>query len=142
MSTRQNRCRAIGTLLAFCLGCSSGAAVDLSVSELGQTTVGREATDDVGLPVVGELRSRKHTIIIYSAPAGPRFTVHGTDGLVIATALTADEMRERHPDIYETYKSTFAQGNSSLDASVDVSGGATRPPSDPLVDFNDLPAHR
>jgi hypothetical protein len=92
------------------------------------------------LRVVGQLRSRKHTIIIYSAPAGPRFTVQRMDGFVIAAALSADEMRERHPDIYETYKSTFAGGASSLDARVDASDGPPPLRSGPLVDFNNLPA--
>ncbi|GEM_PF-5885486 len=136
----QHRYSTLAGLLVACAGCSTGAETDLAVSELGQKTAGLEATDE--LSVVGQLRSREHTIIIYAGATEPRFTVQGKDGTVIAAALTGDEMRERHPAIYQTYRSTFARNNHFLDAGVDASARPPQFPSGPLVDYNDLPARR
>ena len=63
------------------------------------------------------LKGREHTITIYSAPDGPRFTVATVDGKVMADQLSADEMRQQHPGIYKTYKSSFAGSDAHLDAS-------------------------
>ena len=80
-------------------------------------------------PVIGQLRSRKHSILIHVGSDGPRFTVSTLDGRVIATALSIDEMQAQHPEIYKLYKDTFAKydgyldASSSLDASALPSGG-------------------
>jgi hypothetical protein len=68
-------------------------------------------------PIIGQLKSRHHTILIHTGSDGPRFTVATLDGKVIAEALSVDEMQAQHPEIYETYKSSFAKYDGYLDAS-------------------------
>jgi hypothetical protein len=90
-----------------------------SASDPDEGTISSEpiAHIEAALPVIGQLRSSKHHIIIYAFEDGPRFTVATPQGTVIATVLSADEMRVRHPEIFEMYKSTFAGSGGYLDAS-------------------------
>jgi hypothetical protein len=71
-------------------------------------------------PIIGQLRGRNHTIIIHASSDGPRFTVTTPDGRVVAAALTSDEIRATHPEIYDTYKKTLAQYDKYIDASISV----------------------
>lgn len=68
-------------------------------------------------PIIGQFKSRHHTILIHIGSDGPRFSVATLDGKVIAEALSVDEMQAQHPEIYKTYKESFANYEGYLDAS-------------------------
>ena len=69
------------------------------------------------------VKGREHTITIHS---GPRFTVATNDGKVLANQLSTAEIRQKLPEIYKTYESSFAGGAGHLDASGSARFG-TRP---------------
>ena len=62
--------------------------------------------------IIGHFRGRQHTITIYSSQEGPRFSVKTDDGRVLAEALSAREIQAKLPEVYNTYRSTFAQNES------------------------------
>ena len=70
-------------------------------------------------PIIGHLKGRTHTITIHTSPDGPRFSVKTEDGQVLAEALSANEIQAKLPEIYNTYRSTFARTESGafMDAS-------------------------
>ena len=135
-----------GVLISLCLvGCSSkpagsqpGSRIDTPTAFGAETVAAPESSDDgivtfepapakipdelvgskITPPIIGQLKSRKHTILIHTASDGPRFTVTTHDGKVIAAALSVSEMQAMHPDIFKTYKESFANFESYLDASV------------------------
>lgn len=69
------------------------------------------------LPIV-ILVFRDHTITVYAGETEPRYTIATSDGHVLAIELSAAELKDRHPDIYETYESSIAGSGVSLDASL------------------------
>jgi hypothetical protein len=79
-----------------------------------------DPTDEKLLPI-GSFRGREHTITIYSASDVPRFTVVARNGDVMAEKLSAEEIQARLPNIFSTYKSTFAQLGEYIDASISPS---------------------
>jgi hypothetical protein len=103
----------IGFGVLAVLGCS------LETGEVPTSSTGSESSKTAP-PNIGQLRGRNHTIIIHAGADGPRFTVTTPDGRVIAAALTADEMRAAHPGLYDTYKKTFAQYDTYIDASISI----------------------
>jgi hypothetical protein len=71
------------------------------------------------LAPIGSFRGRDHTVIIYSTSDGPRFTVTTAGGEVLAERLSGDEIEAELPDVYKTYKHTFATSDNYLDARLD-----------------------
>jgi hypothetical protein len=91
----------------------SSATAEVGTDRKPDDRVGSKITP----PIIGQLKSRHHTILIHVGSDGPRFTVSTLDGKVVAAALTMDEMHAQHPEIYKLYKDTFAKEVGSLDAS-------------------------
>ena len=77
---------------------------------------------------IGSLRGRTHTLTIYSAEDGPRYTVSTNDGQVLGERLSVDELRAQLPDVFEHFKSAVAGSGSHLDASARVPSRDMRPP--------------
>jgi len=89
-----------------------------SAASAGESTVeGRqEGMATQRLISIGSFRGRDHTITIYTTSDGPRFTVTSAGGKVLAEKLSAGEIEAELPDIYKTYKNTFAASDNYLDA--------------------------
>lgn len=100
----------------------SNVTVEVGTSKKPDDRVGSKITP----PIIGQLKSRHHTILIHTGSDGPRFTVATLDGKVIAAALTVDQMQAQHPEIYRTYKESFANYEGYLDASIHQEAAAAR----------------
>jgi hypothetical protein len=126
---------ALGAVASLCpIGCSSklpaqsntlGESPSKSAPEIVTSVVSADGSSETSSvtsknapPVIGQLKSRHHTILIHTGSDGPRFTVATLDGNVIAEALSVDEIQAQHPEIYKTYKESFANYEVYLDASI------------------------
>jgi len=70
-----------------------------------------------GKPVIVSLKFRDQTLRVTSTGAGPKFLVERSDGVVIARELGDSELRERHPELWDAYRSGYASGEQPyLDA--------------------------
>lgn len=60
--------------------------------------------------VIGSLETKQGVIVITSGPAGPRYTVRGKDGAVIAERLSESELQAKHPEFHRRIKGAIADG--------------------------------
>jgi len=75
-----------------------------------------------GPSIIGRLEFRDLQLVVHASgrnPAGPRFSVLGPRGNVLANTLADDELRARFPDLHRAYGSAFARGGSFLDARIE-----------------------
>ena len=77
---------------------------------------------------IGSLKGRTHTLTIYSAQDGARYTVSTNDGQVLGELMSVDELRAKLPEVFEHFKAPIADPGSYLDASASVPREDTRPP--------------
>ncbi len=66
--------------------------------------------------VICHIAMRDSLVTIYSTPDGIRFTVAGTEGEIIASGLTAEELKRRHPRAHGIYEDSIAGEGAPLDA--------------------------
>ncbi|MCK4872292.1 MAG: hypothetical protein KAS72_06175 [Phycisphaerales bacterium] len=102
MPTRTKQLLAV-VLLA---GCYIGIA---SVTRPGDTLAGDMSAPDAALPTdspdllttvsLGEMAGRDVTIRVFAGLTEPVYTVVDRDGAVLADRVTADELRERYPEL-------------------------------------------
>ena len=52
-------------------------------------------------PLIVRLEGRHYSVSACSGPSGVVYTAHGRDGKVIVANASLDELRQRHPEIYQ-----------------------------------------
>jgi hypothetical protein len=91
----------------------------------GNSSAGREADQ---YPLIVRLVGRHYTVTASSSPRGVVYSAEGTDGRLIVANATLDELRLRHPDIYQQILPGVAtkgeaenarSGETAEDASID-----------------------
>jgi hypothetical protein len=77
--------------------------------------VGNKSTNLPAAPAKGRvivmLKSRNWILVVYSSTAkakGPTFAIRSTDGKEIASAVSLKELQSSYPQIYEVYRTSFA----------------------------------
>ncbi|HEV2293287.1 MAG TPA: hypothetical protein VGR35_05490 [Tepidisphaeraceae bacterium] len=53
-----------------------------------------------GRHVIVHLVSRDHVVSVTSGPDGPLYSAKTKDGVMVATGVTLQQLRENHPDVY------------------------------------------
>jgi hypothetical protein len=53
-----------------------------------------------GRPVIVHLVSRDHVVSVTTGPDGPLYSAKTKDGVMVATGLTLQQLREEHPAVY------------------------------------------
>src|SRR5262249_54325830 len=71
------------------------------------------ADQDREAPVLGHIKSRHERVTVYASPAGPRFTVRDETGRALADGLSLDELKERHPALFDRYRKSYALDGSA-----------------------------
>ncbi len=64
--------------------------------------------------VIAYLKSRDHLLAIYSSPDGPRFDVSTVDGKLLVANVSLSELEQRHPELYRSYQSGYANAWAGL----------------------------
>jgi len=67
-------------------------------------------------PVVLTLEQRDFWITIATRGATTQYTVRTRDGRVLAADVSADQLKSRHPDVYQVMKGALASQLGILDA--------------------------
>ena len=127
----------LSVLALFCLiGCTSkqpqaqptGITEPAPIAPQVSATVTVEPANARPALAIGSLKGRTHTLTIYSAQDGARYTVSTNDGQVLGELMSVDELRAKLPDVFEHFKAPIADPGSYLDASASVPREDTRPP--------------
>lgn len=109
-------------LTALAIGCGAKQSAP-KTNAAAAPAVQPAVTESAVLAPIVIIRGRDHSITVFAASGGPRFTVATLDGAVIAAELSADEMQRQQPEIYERYRSSFAAcAEGALDASLSPHG--------------------
>jgi hypothetical protein len=54
-----------------------------------------------GRPVIVHLVSRDHVVSITTGPHGPLYSAKTKDGVMVASGLTLQQLRDEHPEVYQ-----------------------------------------
>lgn len=97
----------------------------LTIDDVSSAKVANQAESKDGSPngkVIAYVKSRDHLLAIYSTVEGPRFDVSTVRGQLLIANVSLSELRDRHPELYRTYSSGFADSwaGSSQNASQPV----------------------
>jgi hypothetical protein len=68
--------------------------------------------------VIVMLKSRNGILVVYSSTAkakGPTFAIRSTEGKEIASAVSLKELQASYPQIYETYRTSFANVSADIE---------------------------
>ena len=68
--------------------------------------------------VIVMLKSRNEILVVYSSTAeakGPTFAIRSTEGKEIAPAVSLKELQASYPQIYEVYRTSFADLSAGID---------------------------
>ena len=69
-----------------------------------------------GRPVIVHLVSRDHVVSVTSGPNGPLYSAKTKDGVMVASGLTLQQLREEHPDVYrQLHPAISADAHASID---------------------------
>ncbi len=53
-----------------------------------------------GRPVIVHLVNRDHVVSVTAGPNGPLYSAKTKDGVMVASGMTLEQLREAHPDVY------------------------------------------
>ncbi len=53
-----------------------------------------------GRPVIVHLVNRDHVVSVTTGPNGPLYSAKTKDGVMVASGMTLEQLRESHPDVY------------------------------------------
>jgi hypothetical protein len=129
MSTRRRFGHGLSALALFCLiGCTSkqpqvqpSGSAELAPNATPESATAPAEPANANLALaIGSLKGRTHTLTIYSAEDGPRYTVGTNDGQVLGERLSVDELRAQLPEVFEHFKTPLADSGSHLDASASI----------------------
>ena len=67
--------------------------------------------------ILAYVKSRNHILAIYSSDNGPRFDVSTRDGKLLVANVSLDELATKHPELYQSYKSGYANAWAGLNDS-------------------------
>src|SRR4051812_46299570 len=67
---------------------------------------------------VTTLRFRNHTIQIKATKAEPLYTLFDQKGQLLAKEMTAENLRVKHPDLFELVRTAIASNEEVIDASL------------------------
>lgn len=110
-----------GIIAAMCIVV---LAVDNPLAAVGLQVAPAEAEQQTATeyqpPIITQLRTRTHVIGVHSTARSTKqlFTVAGTDGQVVAERISLSEFRARFPELYDTYRWSFAEAWAGSDVSV------------------------
>lgn len=102
----------IVTLPLATVGCSSASKVPS-----GAPANVAAAGDVQEYPLIVRLEGRHYDVSASSGPAGVVYTAHGRDGNLLVANATLDELRLRHPEVYQQILPGIAEKGSSSDGS-------------------------
>ncbi len=60
------------------------------------------------------LEGREHTIVVTTGPDGPRYSMQTSVGELPFADLAMEELRTRHPEIYERLNTAIAAQDASI----------------------------
>src|SRR4051812_43206703 len=106
------------------IGCSAQHAKAPTASKPAMS----QAIHD-GAPVIVRIVSRDQTVIVTSGPHEPLYSVRSADGRDVVANATLDELRTKHPEIYQRVEPSLA-----MDAS---QNGPTPPKKRVIIDASD-----
>lgn len=89
----------------------------ISLLGLCLVTPVRALADDY--PVVGQLKTRNHLIVIQNSPGGLLFTIKTHEGTVVEHQITEDWIASTLPDLHEILIRGIARPQSPSDADQD-----------------------
>ena len=90
------RCAAL--LLLGAVACT-GACISKAKSSAARTPAATEPAAQY--PLIVRLEGRHYSVSACSGPAGVVYTAHGRDGHLVVANATLDDLRLRHPEIYQ-----------------------------------------
>ena len=93
-------------------GCSSASKAP--TSEAGNA---QAAGDVQEYPLIVRLEGRNYSVTASSGPAGVVYTATRADGRLIVANATLDELRQRHPEVYQQILPGIADKADSSDGS-------------------------
>src|SRR5688500_13867256 len=97
-----NRRKLVLPLVALALVVSGCAARPKPRSTDGDATVAaRDANRADEYPLILRLVGRHYTVSVSSGPDGVVYSAEGTDGKLIVANASLDELRLRHPEVYQ-----------------------------------------
>lgn len=98
-----------------------------ALSALFLASCGSPEPDDT--PVIGSIQSGDYTVVLHSAPDGPRYTIEDAGGKVLAEQIDAPRFAAEFPRIYDEVKGLWAGNDSAVsrEAAIDSSPVAPRP---------------
>jgi len=83
---------------------------------------GNKSTNFPSAPAKGRvivmLKSRNEILVVYSSTAeakGPTFAIRSTEGKEIASAVSLKELQASYPQIYEVYRTSFADISADIE---------------------------
>ena len=69
-----------------------------------------------GRPVIVHLVSCDHVVTVTAGPDGPLYSAKAKDGALVASGLTLEQLRERHPALYRRlHPAMTADASARLD---------------------------
>ena len=80
------------------LACAGGCA---GKSNPPAARAARVAAPAEEYPLIVRLEGRHYSVTACSGPDGVVYTAHGRDGNLVVANATLDELRQRHPEIYQ-----------------------------------------
>ncbi len=64
--------------------------------------------------VIVMLKSRRETLVVYSTQSGPSFSILSAGGRKVATGLSMNDLQAGYPEIYSTYRTSFANLSADM----------------------------
>ena len=107
-------------------GCSSNAKA--RGVRAADAKAAREAAGDAEYPLIVRLEGRHYTVSASSGPDGVVYSAASRDGRQVVANASLDELRQRHPDIYQQIIPGIAEkgegSESSRRTATDAAGEA------------------
>ena len=128
MTTRNTLPMLLSLAALAAAGCASKPAAS------ARPAAGPTAAPSDEYPMIVRLEGRHYSVTASSGPHGVVYTAHGRDGDLVVANATLDELRQRHPEIYQQIVPGIAEKGESAgpdrrtatDADASTNGPAPR----------------